>query len=79
MADGFAEIQAATWHQSCSGDGENPVLSEGDEVTLSCLSLGQEFELIFLPFKDFYLCSSILFYNKASLILCCRQSLSSFI
>lgn len=38
-ADGFVEIQAATWHQSCSGDGENPVLSEGDEVTLSCLSL----------------------------------------
>lgn len=48
-------------------------------LSLSYLSLGQEFELIFLPFKDFCLCSSILFYNKASLIRCCRQSLASFI
>ena len=60
-ADGFAETQAATWRQCCSGDGESAVFSEGDKVSLSCLSLGQEFELIFLPFKDFYLCSSVLF------------------
>lgn len=65
-SDGFAETQAATWHQCRSGDGENTVSSEGDKMSLSCPSLDPELELIFLPFKDF---SAPLFYNKASLIL----------
>lgn len=38
-SDGFAETQAATWRQRHSGDGESTVFSEGDKVSLSCLSL----------------------------------------
>lgn len=76
-ADGFAEPPAASWRQCCPGDGGS--FSAGDNVSLRCLSGSQGFELMFLPFKDVYLCSSILFCNKASLILCYRQSLPSFV
>lgn len=41
------------------------VFPAGDGVSLTCLSPDPECKLIFLPFKDFYLCFSILFYNKA--------------
>ena len=68
-AGGSAETQAAARHQSRSGDRENVIAVARGKVSLPRLSLGPEFEPTFLPLKDFYLCSSILFYNKAPLIL----------
>lgn len=53
-ADGFAETQAATWRQCHPGNGENAVFLEGDRVSLNCLSLDPELELVLLPFMDFY-------------------------
>lgn len=68
-AGGSAETRATARHQRRPEDGESVTAVAGGKGSLPRLSLGPEFELTFLPLKDFSLCSSILFYNKAALIL----------
>lgn len=68
-AEGFAETWTAALAPTVWSWGWESTVSRGQESISELPIPWLGFELIFLPPKDFYLCSSILSYNKTSLIL----------